>query len=80
MRVGTSNQLLNGKDYILSLRGNLVLRWEYLPGSVFYFVWTHNKVNFDDPGKFNFSRDFGNLWNAEADNVFLVKFSYWLDI
>jgi hypothetical protein len=63
-----------------SLRGNVVLRWEYLPGSVFYFVWTHNKINEDDPGKFRFSRDFGNLWNSEADNVFLVKFSYWLDI
>ncbi len=63
-----------------SLRGNVVLRWEYLPGSVFYFVWTHNKINEDDPGKFRFSRDFGNLWNSEADNVFLIKFSYWLDI
>ncbi len=63
-----------------SLRGNVVLRWEYLPGSVFYFVWTHNKTNSDNPGDFRFSRDLSNLWNAEADNVFLVKFSYWLDI
>jgi len=63
-----------------SLRGNLVLRWEYLPGSVFYFVWTHNKINEDNPGEFSFSRDFSNLWNSDPDNVFLIKFSYWLDI
>jgi hypothetical protein len=63
-----------------SLRGNIVLRWEVLPGSVFYFAWTHNKDNFDDPGDFNLRRDFSNLWKSEADNVFLVKFSYWFDI
>jgi hypothetical protein len=63
-----------------SLRGNLVLRWEYLPGSVFYFAWSHNKVNSDNPGDFNFRRDFGNLWSSVSDNVLLVKFSYWLDI
>jgi hypothetical protein len=63
-----------------SLRGNIVLRWEVLPGSVFYFVWTHNKDNFDNPGDFNLRRDFSNLWKSEADNVFLVKFSYWFDI
>jgi hypothetical protein len=63
-----------------SLRGNLVLRWEVLPGSVFYFVWTHNKDNFDNPGDLNLRRDLSNLWRSEADNVFLVKFSYWFDI
>jgi hypothetical protein len=63
-----------------SLRGNLVLRWEYSPGSVFYFAWSHNKVNSDNPGDFSFQRDFGNLWNSVSDNVLLIKFSYWLDI
>jgi hypothetical protein len=63
-----------------SLRGNIVLRWEYSPGSVFYFAWSHNKVNSDNPGDFSFQRDFGNLWNAVSDNVLLVKFSYWLDM
>jgi len=63
-----------------SLRGNVVLRWEYFPGSVFYFVWSHNKVNNENPGDFSFRRDVGNLWNSVSDNVLLVKFSYWLDI
>ena len=63
-----------------SLRGNLVLRYEVLPGSVFYFVWTHDKTNFDDPGDFSMRRDFRNLWNEESNNIFLVKFSYWFDM
>ena len=63
-----------------SLRGTAVLRWEAMPGSILYFVWSHNQSNFDDPGDFSFSRDFNNLWNTEGDDVLMVKFSYWLDI
>ena len=63
-----------------SLRGNLVLRWEALPGSVFYFAWTNSRMNFENPGEFNFRNDFSNLINSESDDIFLVKFSYWIDI
>jgi hypothetical protein len=63
-----------------SLRGNLVLRWEALPGSVFYFAWTNSRTNFENPGVLNFKNDFSNLINSESDNVFLVKFSYWFNL
>jgi hypothetical protein len=63
-----------------SLRGTAVLRWEVLPGSIFYFVWSHNQTNFENPGDFNFSRDFKNLWRADGDNILMVKFSYWLNM
>ena len=63
-----------------SLRGTAVLRWEFQPGSIFYFVWSHNQSNFDDPGNFSLTRDFRNLWSTNGDNIFLVKFSYWLDM
>lgn len=63
-----------------SLRGTAVLRWEILPGSIFYFVLSHNQANFDDPGSFSFGRDFKNLWNTEGDDILMVKFSYWLDM
>ncbi|MBI4429741.1 MAG: hypothetical protein HY562_11560, partial [Ignavibacteriales bacterium] len=62
-----------------SLRGNAVLRWEYLPGSTLYFVWTQSRTNEADPGDFRFGRDFGNLLSGKSDNVFLVKLSYWLN-
>lgn len=63
-----------------SIRSNMVLRWEVLPGSIFYLVWTHDKTNFEDPGDFKPGRDFNNLMSARPDNIFLAKFSYWLDI
>jgi hypothetical protein len=63
-----------------SLRGNLVLRWEVLPGSVFYFAWTNSRMDYQPNGNLNFSNDFKNLLKAESDNIFLVKFSYWLDM
>lgn len=63
-----------------SMRANLVFRWEFVPGSFFYLVWSHDQVNFDNPGEFRFNRDFDNLLRAESDDVFLVKFSYWFDI
>jgi hypothetical protein len=59
-----------------SLRGTVVLRWEYLPGSTFYFVWTQNRADSSNPGDFNFSRDFGDLLTAPGDNIFLIKVSY----
>jgi hypothetical protein len=43
-------------------------------------VWTHDKVNFDDPSNLRFGRDFNNLWSSEANNILMVKFSYWFDI
>ena len=71
----------NNPDFnFKSLRGNLVLRWEILPGSVFYFAWTNSRMNFENPGESNFKNDFTNLINSESDNIFLVKFSYWIDI
>jgi len=63
-----------------SLLGNAVLRWEVLPGSVLYFVWSHDKMNFNNPGEFHLGKDFSNLWKSEPNNIFLIKFSYWIDM
>lgn len=63
-----------------SLRGNLILRWEVLPGSVFYLVWAHDKTNENYPGDMRFGRDFKDLWYARGNNIFLAKFSYWFNM
>lgn len=59
-----------------SLRGTIVLRWEYLPGSILYFVWTQNRADDAHPGDFNFRRDMGDLFTAPGDNIFLIKISF----
>jgi hypothetical protein len=59
-----------------SFRGTMVLRWEYLPGSLIYFVWTQNRADFSNPGDFNLRRDLGDLFSAPGDNIFMIKISY----
>ncbi len=61
---------------VKSLRGTVVLRWEYLPGSLLYFVWTQNRADYAHPGDFRLRRDLGDLLTAPGDNIFLIKFSY----
>ncbi|MFQ6676232.1 MAG: DUF5916 domain-containing protein [Fidelibacterota bacterium] len=61
-----------------ALVGNAVLRWEFLPGSTLYLVWTRNGYDFRNPGNFRFRRDFAHLLNATTDNVFAVKIAYWI--
>jgi hypothetical protein len=59
-----------------SLRGTIVLRWEFRPGSMLYFVWTQRRADDSDPGDFDLGRDMGDLFRAPGDNVFMLKFSY----
>ncbi len=61
---------------VKSLRGTVVLRWEYLPGSLLYFVWTQNRADYAHPGDFQLRRDLGDLLTAPGDNIFLLKVSY----
>ena len=63
-----------------SLRGNLVFRWEYVPGSTLFFVWTQDRNTSERIGSFDFGRDVGGLFDARAENVFLVKATYWLGL
>ena len=59
-----------------SLRGTVVLRWEYRPGSLLYFVWTQNRADYANPGDLQLGRDLGDLFSAPGDNIFLLKVSY----
>jgi hypothetical protein len=59
-----------------SLRGTIVLRWEYRPGSTIYAVWTQNRADYSHPGNFDFSRDLSLMLRAPGDNIFLLKVNY----
>lgn len=59
-----------------SLRGTVVLRWEYRPGSTLYLVWTQNRADNENPGDFSFGRDLGHMFKASGDNIFMLKFTY----
>ena len=57
-----------------------MLRWEYKPGSQLFIVWQQNKSDSREYGDFSFGRDFSGVFQAPSNNVFLVKFSYWLNM
>jgi hypothetical protein len=61
---------------VKSLRGTVVFRWEYLPGSLFYLVWTQNRADYANYGILNLRRDIGDLFSATGDNIFMIKVSY----
>jgi hypothetical protein len=58
-------------------RSNLVIRWEYLPGSTLYLVWSQGRTSTDTNGMFSYGNDIKYLFRKTALNVFLIKFSYW---
>jgi hypothetical protein len=70
----------NADFNIRSFRTTNVLRWEYKPGSALFVVWQQNKSDSEEYGDFRFGRDFSGVFNAPSNNVFLVKFSYWLNM
>ncbi len=64
-----------------SMRGSAVVRWEFRPGSAMYIVWNENRSDYvEGVGNFRMRRDFGALPDAPSQDVFLIKFSYWLPI
>jgi uncharacterized protein DUF5916 len=60
-----------------SLRGNAVLRWEYLPGSTLFLVWTQSREDVENTGAFRFGPSISRLTRSRPDNIFMVKFTYW---
>ncbi len=55
---------------------NMVLRWEYRPGSVLFFVWSQNRENYDVEHNSTFSDNVNNMFDFKPHNTFLIKLSY----
>ena len=56
---------------------NLVIRWEFRPGSTAYLVWSQNRDYSSDYSEQDFMNNFDELYSDEkAENVFLLKFSW----
>ena len=56
---------------------NLVLRWEYIPGSTLYLAWSQTRNFYNTDGVFNFNRNLHDLFSVNKPcNIILIKFSY----
>jgi hypothetical protein len=73
--------IIDNPDFnTVSLRGNAVIRWEYLPGSVVYFVWTQTRSDQETIGAFQFNNSVRRMWTLNPDNTFIIKFTYWINM
>lgn len=62
----------------IQFRSNLVVRWEYVPGSELYLVWSQGSIpdagaDLDTPLVRSL---FDNVFDQQLRNIFLVKFTY----
>jgi hypothetical protein len=63
-----------------SFNSNVILRWEYRPGSTLFLVWTQAREYKDNLGNFDFRRDIDALFDTVPGNTFLVKANYRLSM
>jgi hypothetical protein len=61
-----------------SFRGNAVFRWEYRPGSTLFLVWTQERTDVEGHSDFDFEDSFQRLADADDDNIFLAKLTWYL--
>jgi hypothetical protein len=78
---GSSTFTLKNRDFnVRSFQSNVVLRWEWRPGSTMYAVWQQNRDAQDPIGARVGLGDMFRSVRAPGSNIFLVKTSFWLPV
>lgn len=78
---GISDYTATNPDFnFQQFRSNLVIRWEYRPGSTVFLVWSQGRTNTESDGTFIYGNDMKDLFSIIPYNVFLLKFSYWFSL
>jgi hypothetical protein len=76
---GRADYSFNSPDFnFVQFRSNLVIRWEYKPGSELYLVWSQGNTP-DVARELNTPLEhslYNNLFNDQARNIALIKFTY----
>ncbi|NLI24681.1 MAG: carbohydrate binding family 9 domain-containing protein [Bacteroidales bacterium] len=74
---GTPEYTFGLPDFnVKQFRSNLVVKWEYIPGSYLYLVWSQSRDRSDPTGVFMPGEDLADLFSKKPHNVWLIKFSY----
>lgn len=77
---GASFTLRNRDFNTLSFRSNVVLRWEWRPGSTLFVVWQQSLGSTETIGDYVGVRDMFRSLTAPGPNLFVVKTTFWLPI
>jgi hypothetical protein len=75
---GNTDYSFDKPDFALvQYRSNLVVRWEYIPGSEVFFVWSQGISGFDDNGEASFNTIVDTqIFKQQPQNTFLIKATY----
>lgn len=73
---GDPFELGNPNFNVMEFRSNFVVRWEYIPGSTLFLVWTSNENEFHRSQNNRFSNLTKDLFGNKATNIFLIKYTY----
>jgi hypothetical protein len=65
---------------VREFNSNLVLRWEYDPGSTLFVVWSQSRSDFAPDGHFALQSNADSLFDVHPYNVFLLKLSKWFSL
>jgi hypothetical protein len=61
-------------------RSNFVARWEFLPGSTMYLVWTHERTRSENRVNPSVTNSFKEIFTVKPQNAFMLKISYWFSL
>ena len=76
-RDGIIDYSFNKPDFsFIQFRSNLVARWEYVPGSELFLVWNQGTTSSGDPMDDVLPSLTDNVFNNQATNIFLIKWTY----
>ncbi|AXT57795.1 carbohydrate binding family 9 domain-containing protein [Aquimarina sp. MMG015] len=74
---GVIDYTIDNPDFaFVQFRSNLVLRWEYIPGSEIFLVWSQGVNGLGDPGDHLFRSLDNQIFGQQPENTFLIKATY----
>jgi len=80
-RDGQTDYTISSPDFnFRQFRSNLVIRWQYAPGSTIYLVWSQERTGFEGTGTFDYTSDMRDLFNVYPKNVVMLKINKWFSL
>ena len=78
---GTDDYSFSNPDFnVRDFNSNLVVRWEFMPGSLLYLVWSQARSDYVARGDFDLNRDMEGLFDVHPHDIFLIKVVKWFSL
>jgi len=74
---GDTDYSFGNPDFsFVQFKSNLVVRWEYIPGSELFFVWSRGVTGFADPMDRLLEGLESKIFHDKPESIFLIKATY----